>query len=223
MKKILVIEGLKQILQKEKNILSRKDFTISTAASGQEAVDMLREEHFDLLIADLNMPGMNGDELCALLRADEALKRVSVIIACHNNKPAVERCIKSGANAFITHPVDLEELSLKISGFFAISARKGMRVLMKVSVGGKFNNNSFFSFSENISTTGILLKTDKFLAKGDRIVCSFFLHSEPITADGEVVRIVKGEDGQYRYGARFIGLAPRAKTLIAEFVKSCQT
>lgn len=222
-KKILIVDDLRPVVEKEKNILSRSGFLIFVATSGEEALKIHRAEKVDLIIADLNMPGMGGDELCSIIRSDDSLKNVSVIIVCFNKKSEIEKSEACGANSFITKPIKPEELFQKVSGFLDVPERKGLRVLVKVTVKGEFKSDFFFSTSQDISTSGILLETDKVLAKGDTITCSFFLDSNQITTDGEVMRVVKKASDSYNYGVKFIDIAHHSKTNIEEFIRKRQS
>jgi len=80
----------------------------------------------------------------------------------------------------------------------------------------------FFSLSQNISSSGLLIETDSHLAKGDEISCSFFIKSHQITAQGEIVRVFKKGPTRYQYGIRFQDLDPVSKLKIEEFVKKRQ-
>lgn len=222
-KKILIVDDLRPIVEEEKNILSRSGFSIFTATSGEEALKIHRAEKVDLIISDLNMPGMGGDELCSIIKRDDSLKNVSIIIICFNKKSEIEKCEACGANSFITKPIKPEELFRKVSGFLDAPEREGLRVLVKVTVKGAFKADFFFSTSRNISTSGILLETDKVLAKGDTITCSFFLNSKQITTDGEVMRVVKKSSDSYNYGVKFIDIAYHSKAPIEEFIRKRQS
>jgi len=196
---------------------------IFTATSAEEAIRIHRDERVDLVIADLEMGGMGGDGMCTAIRGDETLKKVSIIIYCFNKKSARERCEACGANACLTKPVNPEVLFQKVNDLLSICRRESLRVLIRVSVEGRAGDGYFFSTSKNISTTGILLETDKVLAKGDRITCSFFLNTNQITANGEAVRVEEKKGELNQYGVKFIDLAPDAQILIEEFIKKSRS
>ena len=64
-----------------------------------------------LIIADLNMPAMNGYEFIAKIKSDPAYSKIPLIIVSAEDDPIVKnKCHKAGANKFITKPFDLEEL-----------------------------------------------------------------------------------------------------------------
>ncbi len=220
MKKILIVDDLKPFIEQEKSILSRADFQIFTAGSAEEALELHREYKMDLIIADLEMPGMPGDELCEEIRQDPGLRKVSILMVCTRKKADIERCSKCGANSYIARPVKREELLERAKGLLEIPSRKDMRVLMKVSVKGRFKAEPFFCASQDVSKSGILFESDKVLAKGDVIQCSFFIPDEErVQTDGEVVRVSRSEPGVYCYGIRFVNIEPEYEFAIDRYIK----
>ena len=221
MKKILILGALNPVIEKERTILQRADLRIFTTTSGEEALRIHRSEKTDIIITELDMPGMCGDKLCSEIRKDEELKKVSIIMIGSNRKADIERSSKSGANSFLTKPVGNEELIRKVGEFLSIPERKSYRVLIKVEVKGKFMNTPFFCSSQDLSSSGILLETEKPLAKGDMISCSFFLpNSERIFSDGEVVRVVRRSLNIFRYGVRFLDIHPEYAVAISTFIRT---
>ncbi len=218
MKKILIVDTLSALIEKRKSILSRSDFKILSAASGEEAVRLHREEKVDLILTELDMPVMSGDILCLRMRRDPNLKRVSVVIICSHSESDIRRCMACGANAYIRRPVNPQDLFQIVSALLDVPERLSMRLLIKVTVKGKFRGNSFFATSKNISASGMLIETDKSFEKGDLITCSFFLGADQIESDGEVVRVAKKSPEHFNYGVKFTGMGTSSKTKIEQYV-----
>jgi len=81
------------------------------AASGDEALRMIREEGFDLMFCDLNMPGMTGFELVETLRKDGLLAAVAVIVVSSIGNDAAWADLKSkGVRACIRKPLRPQDL-----------------------------------------------------------------------------------------------------------------
>lgn len=219
MKKILIVDKLDAIIEKRKSMLSRSEFAILTATSGEEAVRIHREEKVDLILTELDMPVMSGDALCSKVRSDPELKKVSVIIVCSNGDSDVRRCQACGANDYVAKPVNSNELSQKVGALLSVPARLSMRLLIKVSVKGKFRGESFFASSKNISATGILIETEKVLEKGDVITCGYFLGADQVESDGQVVRVVRMAEGRNDYGVKFKGMNASTKAKIDQYVE----
>jgi CheY-like chemotaxis protein len=87
---------------------------LRTAANGQEALDLLKGMPSlpDLIFLDLNMPRMGGVECLSLLKADEALKYIPVIIYTTSSQSKdIEETIQKGAVCFITKPSNMKGLT----------------------------------------------------------------------------------------------------------------
>lgn len=85
-----------------KNILEASGFKVKTAVDGAEAFSMLKTEHADLLLSDVEMPRMNGFELTAKVRENEKLKDLPVVLCTsRGSKEDREHGIEVGANAYI--------------------------------------------------------------------------------------------------------------------------
>lgn len=83
------------------------------ATTGAEAVMMLREKkvHPGLILLDLNMPGLDGRRVLAILKGDNELRRIPVVVLTTSNDDRdVEECYQLGANTYIQKPVDLDGL-----------------------------------------------------------------------------------------------------------------
>jgi len=221
-KKILIVNGLRSFLAKEKGILSRKDFILLTANSGGEALSLHRKEKVDLIITGLDMEDMDGEKFCTAIRSDKELNQVSIIVLCANSPSEIERSSRCKANACLTRPIDPLKLLAEVSRLLDIQERKSYRVILKVTVDGKSGAASFFCSSRNISASGILIETERSLEKGNRITCSFFLpKSEHIVVEGEIMRIVRNSDNTFQYGIRYTDIRPGHQSAIEEFVRQC--
>lgn len=86
--------------------------TIATAQDGQEALDTLALERFDLILMDLNMPRMGGLEAVGILRAAPGPNQRTPVIAltASAGRAEVNLCLAAGMNAFVMKPVEAAEL-----------------------------------------------------------------------------------------------------------------
>jgi CheY-like chemotaxis protein len=220
MKTILIIDNLERLIEKNLPILSSKKIKLLTASSGEELLQIYRIRDVDLVITDLDIPGMHGDEVTSIIRKDNTLRKGLIIIICDNNKSAIARCQSCGANAYMTKPVNHEELLSKILKFLNIPGRMSNRVLFKGDVTVKFKKNSFYAMYENISNSGMLLVTDELLKPNGKVACSFYIQGdEQIALNGEIVRAMKKTPHQFHYGVKFIQLSTLLKTRLERFVE----
>ncbi len=116
--KLLLVEDDIINLKVAENILEKNGCTIKTVMNGQEALDALQSEHFDLVLMDCHMPIMDGYTATKLIRNGKAgEKNVTIpIIALTANALAGEdkRCIDAGMSDYISKPFETEELIKRI-------------------------------------------------------------------------------------------------------------
>ena len=88
-----------------------QDAELYTAADGQEALSLMREDVPTLALIDLNMPKMNGFELTTALRADERTREVPIVVMTGvGGASDWQRLSEQGANAFLVKPFDVTQL-----------------------------------------------------------------------------------------------------------------
>ncbi|HBY63354.1 MAG TPA: response regulator [Solibacterales bacterium] len=81
------------------------------AANGAEALTLLRERAVDVVLTDINMPVMNGEQLLATMDEDSALRRIPVVVVSTDSSDARrERMIELGARGYIRKPFQPERL-----------------------------------------------------------------------------------------------------------------
>jgi hypothetical protein len=156
------------------------------------------------------------------IRRGEHLRNVSIIILAPDTQAHRERGTRCGVNAVLPMPVDPATFAGKVREFLAVAPRRHYRVVLNIAVDGMRNDRPFLCNMENISASGMLIRTPERLAAGDRIACSFYLPTgKRIGTSGEVVRTVNqmAESGVYRYGVRFLSLPSEAASAITGFVE----
>jgi two-component system chemotaxis sensor kinase CheA len=85
-----------------KSILESAGYKVKTAVDGMEAFTLLRAEHFDLVVSDVEMPRLSGFDLTARIRADKKLAELPVVlVTALETREDRERGIDAGANAYI--------------------------------------------------------------------------------------------------------------------------
>jgi two-component system chemotaxis sensor kinase CheA len=101
-KSLLVVEDSITSRMLLKNILESAGYTVKTAIDGMDGLTALRSQPFDLVVSDVEMPRMDGFELCAKIRADKKLAEIPlVLVTALGTREHRERGIDVGANAYI--------------------------------------------------------------------------------------------------------------------------
>ncbi len=97
--------------------LERKGFNVRTAVDGQEALDMMRQQHPGIVLLDMSLPVKDGWTTCRELRSDEALSDIPVIaLTAHAMNEDREKALAAGCDDYATKPIDFPALLEKIAG-----------------------------------------------------------------------------------------------------------
>ena len=111
--KILFADDDKNIRKLLVEILSRQNYIVEEAISGEMAIEMLRDHDYDLVISDLHMPNMGGmDVLKAAKEKDENLQ--VLILTGHGTIQTAVKAMKEGAYEYLAKPINTESLLLKV-------------------------------------------------------------------------------------------------------------
>lgn len=110
-KSILIVDDSQFVLDINSFTLSSVGFKVYTAHGGHEALEIMSTEQIDLVVVDINMPGMDGYTLIRKLRADRVLQEMPAIIITTEAEAAdKKKGFDAGANAYIVKPFQPEEL-----------------------------------------------------------------------------------------------------------------
>jgi CheY-like chemotaxis protein len=106
MARILVVDDEPDIVRVVVRIMEARGHTVATAHDGFEALAQARAERPDVVILDLNLPGMNGFEVCKRLRADETTRAIPIVMmtAAYVSIDDARRGHSSGADEYVVKP-----------------------------------------------------------------------------------------------------------------------
>jgi hypothetical protein len=111
--RVLVVEDVPSLQRLLMMMLRKAGHEAFAAADGYEAVALVEREAFDIILMDIQMPGMNGLEATRLIRAREAQSGAHVpiiAVTAHALNGDSRTCLAAGADAYMRKPVDLVEL-----------------------------------------------------------------------------------------------------------------
>ena len=111
--RILVVDDEKNFRDLLKAILKKRDYDTKTASNGLEAVELMEEEYFDIVITDLMMDKMDGMELLRHIQKQKLSTKVIMITAYGSIENAVE-AIKEGAFSYFIKSNSPQELIFEI-------------------------------------------------------------------------------------------------------------
>ena len=105
-KKILIVEDDEPILTLLSEIFGcTTDYIIICAQNGEEALRIVRSDHPDLILLDVQIPGISGHEVCKEVKSDTATARTKILVVSGMVQKCDERkALQAGADGFITKP-----------------------------------------------------------------------------------------------------------------------
>jgi CheY-like chemotaxis protein len=113
--RILYVEDNDDNIYMLKNRLTRAGFTVIIATDGVQGVAMAASEQPDLILMDLTLPNIDGEEATRRIKADPITRRIPVIALTANAMPGDrEKALAAGCDDFDTKPVELPRLLGKI-------------------------------------------------------------------------------------------------------------
>jgi two-component system, OmpR family, KDP operon response regulator KdpE len=110
--RILIVDDEPQIRRVLQTALVAQDYEAATARTGEEALDKLRRDRFDLVLLDVNMPGIGGLETCREIRA--ATEAAIIMLTVRNNEQDKVDALDAGADDYVTKPFSTPELLARI-------------------------------------------------------------------------------------------------------------
>lgn len=109
---ILVVDDEPQIRRVLRSTLSAQGYVLFEAKTGEEALESMRKEHPDLVLLDMNMPGMGGIEACREIR--RASDAPIIMLTVRNAERDKVAALDAGADDYVVKPFGIEELLARI-------------------------------------------------------------------------------------------------------------
>jgi CheY-like chemotaxis protein len=104
---ILLVDDNPQNLQVLGKLLQEEKYEIEFAVNGEATLEWLKNKKFDLILLDLNMPGMNGFEVCKRIRSDNEMPEVPIIfLSAESERESILKGFEVGAQDYVTKPFD---------------------------------------------------------------------------------------------------------------------
>lgn len=161
MPKILLVDDVDLFLELERSYLEGCGYDLVTASSGEETLQRLDKIAPDVLLLDYYMPGINGDEVCRIVRQSKKWGELPILMVTAAGKPEeVKMCLDAGCDDYVTKPVNKNELREKVQRLLGeVKRRTAERVAVKMPVQLQESGNLHVMSAEDLSTTGAYLKS----------------------------------------------------------------
>ncbi|MEW6456492.1 MAG: response regulator [Acidobacteriota bacterium] len=125
MEKILVVDDERDILEILKYNLEKENYQVITETDGNSALRVAKEKKPNLIILDIMLPGINGIELCKILKNDEKTKDIPIIMLTVKSEEIDKvLALEIGADDYVTKPFSVRELLARIKAVLRRTAKK---------------------------------------------------------------------------------------------------
>jgi adenylate cyclase len=118
--KVLVVDDLEQNIRLLEAVLGSNGYEVRSASSGPEALERVSEDVPDIVLLDIQMPGMNGYEVCRRLRESPATQFLPVVMVTSSDQEVRINAIEAGADDFIIKPFNKQELLARVRSLVRI-------------------------------------------------------------------------------------------------------
>jgi CheY-like chemotaxis protein len=116
--KILLVEDNHMNSRLTEFVLEREGFDVYTVTTAEEAVDSVRNEKPDLILMDIQLPGMDGLEATRIIKGDPETAHIPVVaVTAHAMRGDEERIIKAGCEGYIAKPINTWKLGDTLSRY----------------------------------------------------------------------------------------------------------
>lgn len=116
-KNILIVEDEPDVLKMTAFRLKKAGYEVMTTTDGEKALEMVEKEGPDLIFLDLNLPVIDGYEVCRKLKANNRLKEIPVVILSASADGIKEITAEIGGNDYLIKPYEPEELFAKVDKY----------------------------------------------------------------------------------------------------------
>lgn len=161
-RRILIVDDAPMFRELESLFLARSGRVV-TASDGQEALAAAHEARPDVIVTDISMPGMDGDELCARVKRDPDLRRIPVIVVTGGALAEEhERAVRAGADDVLEKPVSRVTLIQAVNHFLRLASRGLARVPLETDVRlSDPSGASIWGWARNVSRGGIYVEIER--------------------------------------------------------------
>ena len=111
---ILIVDDEEAVVHVLSEFLTAKDHNCITASSGEEALELVAKQEFDLLLTDLRMKQMDGIDLVQQCRSLQSVMSIIVVSAVHDTDVAVQ-AVRAGADDYVLKPFNLKEIDAAVN------------------------------------------------------------------------------------------------------------
>jgi two-component system, chemotaxis family, chemotaxis protein CheY len=193
--KVLIVDDDASTCEMLQTMLHAADIQALTLTDSGRAVEILRNQKFDAVFVDVNMPAPDGMEVTREIRSSRQNQKTPVIMMTGDDDPTVvARGFKAGVNFFVYKPLIKDRilnLARVTQSVNQLERRRFHRVAVKLKVEVQWKDDNLEAETIDMSLNGMLVRARRTFPVGTQVKVRLFLSSNkaPIAAPGTVARI----------------------------------
>jgi putative two-component system response regulator len=112
---VLIVDDVVENIQVAMNVLKEENYNLTFALHGEEALEIIQENEFDLILLDIMMPGIDGFEVCNRLKKEKKTQDIPIIfLTAKTNIESISEAFEIGAVDYLTKPFNPDELIARV-------------------------------------------------------------------------------------------------------------
>ncbi len=225
-KRVLIVDDVMLSIEMGKSALSRTDCEVLSATSGREALDIIRGKRPSLVVLDLYMPEMDGDECCRQIKSDPELQGTPVImVSVEGDERDSGKCFDAGCDDYLAKPFREIDFLKKVEKHLDIHIREYARTPANLDVIFRSEGKEYKGFIHDLSEDGMFIRYDSPLSVGTDLEIVFYLSGSKVfvEVEGKVVRAVEeavryNPDVEPGMGIQFTRISSETREIVSGFI-----
>jgi two-component system KDP operon response regulator KdpE len=148
---VLIVDDNPQIRRALRAILISQGFVVMDARTGEEALDLIRKERVDLVLLDVNLPGMSGFETCSEIRRTSDVP--VIMLTVRNSERDKVQAFDAGADDYIVKPFGAEELTARVRATLRRAGSEGSPAFVSPNLRIDFESRTVSTKGQTVRLT----------------------------------------------------------------------
>jgi twitching motility two-component system response regulator PilH len=224
-KTLLIVDDTELFIQLQISHLGRKRYNIHTAKNGNDGLEMARSLKPDLILLDLLMPDMNGDQVSRILKGDPETSSIPVILVSSGTKEHSRSVIMSSrCDGLIFKPVRRDLLLSVVENLLETNLRLYDRIEVSIPCTATFEGKEIPGTIHCLGGNGAFVEVDEKLIRGDVLGVKFTLPILSVNINATSAAVVwcgtHKDGGPEGAGLQFLTIDPEARKQIGDLVQT---
>ena len=175
-KTLLIVDDVELFIQLQVSHLGHSRYNIHTARSGSDGLQIARSLKPDLILMDLFMPDMDGDQVCRLLKEDPETSSIPVVLVSSGARARSRTAsVSSNCDGLIFKPVRRDLLLSVVENLLGTNLRVRNRVQVSIQGTATLDEKDYSVTVHTLSSDGVFVEIDQEVIRGDLMELSFHL------------------------------------------------